>query len=222
MALSFRKTIDNIMLKVRTSQWKKPLLALTAILVVFVGLVILFVSPITKQLIEKYSCQYTGREIKMDRAYVNPFTGFTNFRIYENKSDSIFFTAHDFSMNITLHKLLSKTYEISSLTINQPFVKVLKKKDNLNFNDLIARVSGTNEPIQTKDSTSEPVHFNLLNVKIKNGIFRYNGPGTSVDYSIRNLEIESPGMRWNNDSINSNFSLNECEVRRTRLFMKRR
>ncbi|HAH26232.1 MAG TPA: hypothetical protein DCL77_21120 [Prolixibacteraceae bacterium] len=209
MGPSFRRTIDNIKHRGRTSRWKRLLLLFTVILVLFIGVVILFISPITKRLIEKYDTKYTGREIQMDRAYVNPFTGyisFTNFRIYENKSDSIFFSAKDLSFNITLRKLLSKTYEISSLKINQPILKVLQEKDNFNFNDLIAKFSGAEDTVKTKDTTSEAVHFNLLNVKITNGTLNYNESGTPVDYSIKNLEIESPGMHWDNDSINSRFS----------------
>lgn len=214
MAPSFRRTIDNLKYKGRTSRWKRPLIISAVILVLFIGLVILFISPITKHLIEKYDIQYTGREIMMDKAYVNPFTGyvsFTNFRIYENKSDCIFFSARNLSLNVTLHKLLSKTYEISSLTINQPVVKVLQEKNNLNFNDLIAKFSGAEDTVKTKDTTSEPVHFNLLNVKIKNGTLIYNESGTPVHYSIKNLEIESPGMHWDNDSINSSFSFSSAK-----------
>lgn len=49
--------------------------------VVFIGVVIavmvvviLFISPITKYLIEKYDEKYTGRQITLGLTYVNPFT----------------------------------------------------------------------------------------------------------------------------------------------------
>ncbi|HEY3369577.1 MAG TPA: DUF748 domain-containing protein [Prolixibacteraceae bacterium] len=209
MASFFQRTSHHVHQEGHKSRWKKPLLIFLLVVVVFVGLVILFISPITKRLIERYDYKYTGREIKMDRAYVNPFTGyidFTNFRIYESKSDSVFLSVRDLSLNMTLHKLLSKTYEISQLTIDQPSVKILQDKKNFNFNDLIAKFSGAKDTIQRADTTSEPVHFNLLNVKIKNGILNYEESGTPVDYSIKSLNIESPGMRWDTDSINSRFS----------------
>ena len=53
------------------SRLKKTLLIVSSILVILVVLVILFISPISKYLVEKYDEQYTGRQITMDWAYVN-------------------------------------------------------------------------------------------------------------------------------------------------------
>ena len=62
------------------NRFKKILLIVTASIVGLVILVILFISPITKYLIEKYDETYTGRQITLDLAYVNPFTGFVHFK----------------------------------------------------------------------------------------------------------------------------------------------
>lgn len=205
----FRRTVNKIEQQGRKSKWKKTLLILIFVFMVFVGIVILFVSPITKYLVEEYDYKYTGREIKMDRAYVNPFTGFINFknfRIYENKSDSIFFSAADLAFNITFYKLLFKTYDISRLTINRPSIKVIQNRKDFNFNDLITKFSGEEDSTQVADTTALPVHFNVLNVNIIDGTFSYNESQTPVDYSLIKMNIESPGMRWDNDSITSRFS----------------
>ena len=214
MALSFKRTTDNVQQKGKWSRWKRLLLIFIFMVVVFIGLAILFISPITKRLVERYDYKYTGREIRMDRAYVNPFTGFinfTNFRMYENESDSIFFSANDLTLNITLHKLLSKTYEISQFTLNRPSVKILQDKENFNFNDIVTKFSGVEDTVQTVDTTSEPIHFNFLNVKVKDGTLIYYESGTPVDYSLIKMNIESPGMRWDVDSITSRFSFSPGE-----------
>jgi uncharacterized membrane protein len=73
---------------------KKIFFSILIALAIIAVVVILFISPITKYVIEKYDTKYTGREIKMDWAYVNPFTGhfyFRNLKIYEFQSDSILF-----------------------------------------------------------------------------------------------------------------------------------
>src|SRR5436853_1854896 len=102
---------------------KKPLLIFISTIVILVVVVIIFISPITKYLIEKYDEKYTGRQITMDWVYVNPFTGYmhiSNLKIYEHKSDSIFFSAQGLNINFEMFKMLSKTYEISDLTLNHP------------------------------------------------------------------------------------------------------
>src|ERR1043166_8163861 len=101
----------------RKGKLKKIILVVFFSIMLFVAAVILFISPLTKYLIEKYDEKYTGRQITMDWAYVNPFSGhinFNNLKIYEYKSDSIFFSANDLSADISILKLFSKTYEISS------------------------------------------------------------------------------------------------------------
>ena len=127
------------------SKLKKTLLIVSGILVILVVLVILFISPITKRLVEKYDEQYTGRQITMDWAYVNPFTGymhFENFTVYELQSDSIFLHTEGVNINIAMLKLLTKTYEISALTLNKPNATIIQTKKSLNFSDLIEKFSG--------------------------------------------------------------------------------
>ena len=97
---------------------KKIVIVSFIILFLVVGLTIVFISPLTKYLVQKYDEKYTGREITMDWAYVNPFTGyfhFSNLKIHELKSDSLFFSSDNLKLNISLLKLISSTIEISEL-----------------------------------------------------------------------------------------------------------
>src|ERR1700733_7429145 len=105
-------------MKVTAKHVKRTFLTIGGILIGIFILVILFISPIAKYVIEKYSVKWTGRQIKMDWAYVNPFTGYahlSNLKIYEANSDSIFISSEGFSIGMNLRKLLSKEYEITSI-----------------------------------------------------------------------------------------------------------
>src|ERR1700712_2798957 len=87
--------------------------------VAVVAVVIIFISPITKYLIQKYDEKYTGRQITLDWAYVNPFTGYIhlkNLKIYEYKSDSLFLTADGLSLRFAILKYFSHTIEIKSFS----------------------------------------------------------------------------------------------------------
>src|ERR1700679_3002641 len=104
-------------------KFRKPLLITLALAVVVPVFIVLFISPIAKYVIEKYGKKYSGREITMDWIYVNPFTGyihFSNLKIYEPKSDSLLFSTKGLSANFSMHKLLSKTYEISEIVLDEP------------------------------------------------------------------------------------------------------
>ncbi|RPH31882.1 MAG: DUF748 domain-containing protein [Bacteroidales bacterium] len=182
---------------------KRPLIIFISSILIFVLVVIIFISPITKYLVHRYDEKYTGRQIKMSWAYVNPFTGyiyFRNLKIYELKSDSIFFSADGVGANIAMLKLFSKTYEISKITLNHPRGTIIQNKKDLNFNDLIKKFSSNS------DTTKAPVHFNILGIKIIDGEFYYHEQLIPINYSIKSVNIESTGKRWNADTIAAKFS----------------
>ena len=169
------------------------------------ALLIAFISPLTKYLIEKFDKKYTGREIEMDWAYVNPFPGyvhFDNLKIYEFESDTIFFSSLGLSANVTMTKLLSKTYEISELTLNQPQGLIFQNKKHFNFSDLITKFSSKEDSTKKKN----PLHLSILNIKINNGQFYYREIVTPINYFVKNVNIESGGFRWDVDTIPIKFS----------------
>jgi hypothetical protein len=177
------------------------------VLVFLVVLVILFISPITKYAIEKYSVSYTGRLITMNWAYVNPFTGyvyFDNLKFHELKSDSSFISCSGISAHLNIPKLFSKEYEVTDLTLTKPIVTIIQhSKTEFNFSDLVAKFKKQPEKRTTKPSAT---HFNLLDIKITDGVFRMKEEMTPVNYSIVKVNVESSGIRWNADTINTRFA----------------
>ena len=90
---------------------KNIALVILSSIIIVVLVLILFKSPISKYLISKYAWKYTGRRITIDAAYINPLTGsiqLGNLKIYELKSDSIFFSVEGISAKIAMLKLLSQ------------------------------------------------------------------------------------------------------------------
>ena len=183
---------------------KKTFLVVSIIIGVLTIVLFTCASFIAKYLIEKYDEEYTGRQIIMDWAYVNLFTGyvhFENIEICELKSKSIFFSSNGISTNFNIHKLFSNTYELEELTLNRPKGNIIQNKKVFNFDDLITKFSP-----KPSDSLKPPVHFNILNIKIIGGEFHYTDQLIPVHYFIKKVNFESSGMYWNVDTINALFS----------------
>lgn len=188
------------------SKTKKAFLIIGISLAVIVIVIIACISPITEYLIEKYDKKYTGREINMDWAYVNPFTGyvyFNNLKINEYNSDTVFFSTKGLTINIGMIKLLSKHYEVSEFTLNKPRGIIIQGYKSFNFDDLIEKFSSKDEDKKDKD----PVHFKVNNIKIKNGLFIYRETVTPIYYFVKNVDIESTGFNSDVDTIPIQFSL---------------
>lgn len=190
----------------KISHLKKVLLILSGTILLLIAGVIIFISPLTKYLVEKYDEKYTGRQIKMDWAYVNPFTGYVHLddlKIYELNSDSIFFSAKGVSANLQMRKLFSKNYIISELVLDNPKGTIIQdtSKTNLNFRDLIDKFT----PKKTSVHRS-PVHFSILKIKINNGTFYYRENTIPINYFIKKVNIESSGLHWDADTMLVKFS----------------
>ena len=179
---------------------KRALIVTAIVLVTFVVVIIACISPIAKYLIEKYDDLILGRKIELSWIYVNPFTGHVfikDLRVYENHSDSLFFIAKSVNANFSMLKLFHKTYEISDITVNQPWGKIIQTKEGINFQDII-------EHYRKKDKTpnnNPPTQFNILNCVINDGEFYYQETSIPVSYYIKHVNIESPGKWWNVDSM---------------------
>jgi hypothetical protein len=179
---------------------------LTAIIVI-----ILLSSPVAKYLGKKYGEKYTGRQIKMGLVYVNPFTGYvhiSNLVVYESKSfsgykdgDSIFFSAKGVNATFSLLKFLSRTIEISEITLIRPKGIIIQNKEQINFSDWIIAFA----PKRPRGSPSR-VHFSILKIKIVDGEFHYIDKETPFNYFIRNTNIESTGKRWSSDTLALKYS----------------
>jgi hypothetical protein len=193
------------MVRSKKKSLKKKLLTAAIIIGAIILILILIASPLTKYLIQKYDVKYTGREITVGRAYVNPVTGFIslhNMRIYEKDSDSVFFFVAKIGIDLSLLKMISGTYQVSKVNVVQPEINVVKADTTFNFSDLVRRFA-----VKTDTVSKEKLHLNILNIRLKNGLVKYSQTKQPINYNISDINFSSPGMYWDVDSINGKFSM---------------
>jgi len=180
-------------MKIADTRFKKALLITGGIFIIIPALVIIFISPITKYAVEKYSVKYTGRQIKMDWAYVNPFTGYIHFdklKIYEDTSSTVFLSAEGLSVELSLHKLFSKEYIITSVTLDRPVgIAIQKTKDTFNFSDIIKHFSSA--PADSNAPPKSPLRLSILNIKIIDGVFYIHDTLMHINYFIKDFNFKS-------------------------------
>ncbi len=190
------------------NRFKKFLLVFSIVIALLVVLTIVFISPITRYLIQKYDVQYTGRQITLDRAYVNPFTGYVNLhklKIYEYKSDSIFLSADNLTVHFSVLKLFSHTLQLNSATLDHLFVKVISDHKRMNFADVIEKL-GAGDSTQIPEKKKTPLHVNLGELKIIQGEIHYTDRQIPFDYYIKNANFSTPGKLWNVDTMAFTYS----------------
>ena len=191
----------------RASRVKRDFGITVGAILISVVLVILFISPLTKYLLEKYDVKLIGRELTMDWVYVNPFTGYVHLndlRIFEEQGDSLFLSIEGTSASFTLRKLLFQTVEITQLTLDKPWGRIIQRKDTLNFDDII-RIF-TPDEVKTPNSKWNVI---LLDTKVIDGEFHYIEKIIPINYFIRHVNVEGLGREQNGDSLTAIFSFQE-------------
>lgn len=176
---------------------------IVCIVFLFVAIVIAFISPIAKYLIEKYSEKYVGRKVAMGWLYINPFTGFVNAHdlvIYEKQNPQPFIKAGNFSVNVTVRKLFSKTYEVSSVTFDRLWVNIIQDSTVFNFSDLMKHDTLK----KVKDTIA--THYCIRNININNSEFHYSERTIPVSYYITKVNIKCTSLEWNVDTTHIEYN----------------
>lgn len=178
-----------------------------AIIVIFI-IIISFISPISKYVVEKYDTKFLGREITMDLPYINPLTGYVylrNLKVYELNSDSLFFSATSLSVNADLYNLFNKSYRASEIILSNPQIKVRQHGKEFNFYDIVKHFS-KKDTVEVVKIIKKAISWELSNIEMKNATIFYVEDKIPVNYFIREFNVKSKTIGGNNDTLITHFS----------------
>ncbi len=185
---------------------KKALIITAVVIVTLVVLLVVVASPVAKYMVEKYDEKFTGRQIEVGWVYLNPLTGYlhiSKLRVFEKNKRNIFFSAGGVTVNVTLRKLLSKTYEISRFKLDTPKARIIQDGDKFNFDDILEKFASADTAPKTDTST---VRFSIKNVRIRNGEFHYIEKRAPINYFIKQVNFDSKGKTWDVDTVSGKYS----------------
>lgn len=185
---------------------KKGLIITGVVIVALIVLLVLVASPVAKHMVEKYDEKFTGRQIDVGWIYLNPLTGYmhiSNLKVFEKGNDTIFFSAGGITVNVTLRKLLSKTYEISRFKLDTPKARIVQDGDKFNFSDIMEKFASS-DTVPKSDTAA--VRFSIKDVRIRNGEFHYIEKQAPINYFIKKVNFDSKGKTWDVDTVNGKYS----------------
>ena len=181
--------------------FKRILLFLLMAIIASFALAFIFISPITKYLIEKYDKEYTNREITIDKLWINLFTGsvrITGLTVYEENDKDKFCSADEIYANIEEHKLLTGQFEITEAYFKKFACTVIQDGRKFNFDDVIKQFSSVPEP---KNKIKEPVKYRLENLKLINNSITYFNKQIGNKIEITNLNVSTGLIAWDKNDL---------------------
>lgn len=192
-------------------QWRKIGLILAATILGLLVLVAVFISPITKYLIEKNSEKFTGRKIRMESLGINIFTGGFSCKgltVFESKSNTVFVSCEEVCVNIAVTKLLKGEFDIEALRLSKPFVNIVQKGKHFNYDDLMKRFMTDTVSAKTTVA-SQPAHYWVHNFAIDSAKFTYSNTNPFTKLSIIQFNTSIPLIAWDDPvyKIHNDFAL---------------
>lgn len=176
----------------------------TSFMVAAIILTAIFISPITKYLIETNSKAFMGRKVCMDGLFINFFSGsmsITDLQVFEPDDADVFFYCHKISSNITVKKLLQGEYEINEMTFIQPEIKIYQDGNTFSFDDITAHFASTDTT--TKADAAAPLKYRIRNIMIDSGQIQYINIPIKDTTALLNLDFTCPQFVW--DDSNTQF-----------------
>lgn len=185
--------------------WKKILLfVITSLLALFI-LAAIFISPIARYLIEKYSEQYTGRLINMDYLRINLFNGEINvkgLRIHEKNKRQVFIGVGEIDARVGLWRMLYSNYLVKKLRIDRPVIRVVQQGSRFNYDDLVKRfTSGPPPPKGTP-----PTQYWVRQLSIHDGTLIYQNSQPAVTVQMNKTNVAVRDIAWDDTKYHAEIS----------------
>ena len=181
----------------------KPRKIVLIILIAFAVLLIaafFAISPVAKYVIEKNSEEWTGRKITMNHLYINLWkwnVTVRDLKVYESKSDSVFFSAGKIFTDINVMPAIKGEYIINTIQIVAPNVVIDQYSDRFNFDDLITRFTAIDTTAKEPETPSEPTKYRVSNIEITDGSITYRDKVLNHEIVLQKFKFGCPLLVWN-------------------------
>ncbi|MCC7501684.1 MAG: DUF748 domain-containing protein [Flavobacteriales bacterium] len=126
--------------------------------------------------------------------------------VLEAKADTVFVHINAIDVNTTLYKMWSGLYEITSVTIDGPFLRIIQSGDRFNFSDLSDRFASDTAAAPEPDD-GPPVRYAVHNITLSNGTLDYLSDLLPGPLRVRSFQFSSPGVAWDKPLVEALASL---------------
>ncbi|MDO9254277.1 MAG: DUF748 domain-containing protein [Bacteroidales bacterium] len=175
---------------------------------VFILLLAVFfaISPVAKYVIEKNSVEWTGRKITMEHLFINLWemnVTVKDLKVYENKSDAVFFSAGKIFTDISVLTMFKGEYSINTVQIESPKVVVTQTGDHFNFDDLVTRFTAVDTTKKEPEKPSEPTKYRVERMEITGGTIMYRDKVMNNEIVLQQFKLGCPLLVWNSQMLNA-------------------
>ena len=175
-------------------RFKKYLIGLGIVLVVFTVFGFFGLPPILKSLLIKQLSQNLHRDVAIREIKFNPYVLSLTIRelvVKDRGNPQAFFSFEELYVNLQLMSAFRLAPVIKEITLKKPFINVVRRQDlSYNFSDLM---EGKEPKPEVKSGEKpKPQRFSLSNIRIENGSVDFSDETVQKKHTVRDLNIGIP------------------------------
>lgn len=174
-------------LKERT---KKLLIGLSAVFILYSLAGFFLVPYLIKTVAADKLTELLRRETSVEKVRFNPYSfdlKLFGFRVMEGAE--VFASFEGLSINLQGRSLVKGGLTVKALTLENPYIKVVHKKDlSYNFSDLIPKGG----PAKTEPSKKSPLKFSFNNIRVLGGSVDFIDEPKGKAHEVRDMNVEIP------------------------------
>lgn len=169
---------------------KYILLSIAALLIV----VLLFLGPVAKTVVQSIDQKVLGREIQMERMKINLLAGkvgIYGFHLKETDQTTDFVQFDTLQVRMKWRKLLRSEVNIPHIRLTAPDIHLAQDENGFNFNDIIERFSNDSNE---KDTTPSNWKIGIYDIQLSDGKICFNDKVRQKEWHLKNLHLHVPGI----------------------------
>lgn len=197
---------------------KKNIYIIGTIVMLYTLIGFFLLPVIGKNILTDKLSQSLNRDVFIDKIAVNPFT-FTaaiHTLVVKDKNKDVFFSAQKIFGNLSLSSLFTLTPVVSEISLENPFVHIIRNKDTTyNFSDLLKTEKSDELTLEKTDK--EIIGVVLKNVNITGGEFVFDDKAMETSHFLKDFSLSFPLLsskrnhRYETSTIKINFVLNQTK-----------
>lgn len=182
---------------------KKTLIAI-AIIIVALLLLVMALSPVAKRVVNNHGQQLIGRDLQVDKVFINPFFGTVDVRDFhckEANGETDFVAFGRLYVQINWLSLMAKDVNLRHIHLEDFSGQVLTGDNGFNFSDIIDRFSS--DTTAEKDTTSSGWKVRLNDIRLINGNLVYRDVPRDKRWALDQVNLTIPGLYFGNQQTNA-------------------
>lgn len=170
-------------------------------------LLVMALSPVAKYVINHYGQSLIGRDMQVERVFINPFSGrvtVREFHLREQNGETDFVAFSRLSVRVNYPLLVAHRVQVNEVILENCTAEILNSDSCFNFSDIVNRFASADTTAQ--DTTPSSWKIALDDIHLRDGHLVYHDVIRDHRWAVDNINLHVPGLHFGSEQSNAGLA----------------